>query len=183
MPRTATCRPSSSRRCRTGGRTSTAAVSRTAPRLIRELLEETKEAVGDTCGVVIRFAVDNLDVDMGITRDGDGRALVEYLAELPDLWDVNIANFPADARTARFAEEGAQEEYVAFVKQVTTKPVLAVGRYTSPDRMVSIVNAGLVDMIGAARPLDRRPLPSEEDRGRPHRGDPRMHRLQRLHHG
>ena len=136
-------------------------------RLIRELLEETREAVGDTCGVVIRFAVDNLDVDMGITGDGDGRALVEYLAELPDLWDVNIANFPADARTARFAEEGAQEEYVAFVKQVTSKPVLTVGRYTSPDRMVSIVNAGLVDMIGAARPSIADPfLPKKIEEGR-----------------
>ena len=136
-------------------------------RLIRELLEETKEAVGDTCGVVIRFAVDNLDVDMGITRDGDGRALVEYLAELPDLWDVNVANFPADARTARFAEEGAQEEYVAFVKQVTTKPVLAVGRYTSPDRMVSIVERGLVDLIGAARPSIADPfLPKKIQEGR-----------------
>ena len=136
-------------------------------RLIRELLEETREAVGDTCGVVIRFAVDNLDVDMGITADGDGRALVEHLAELPDLWDVNIANFPADARTARFAEEGAQEEYVAFVKQVTTRPVLTVGRYTSPDRMVSIVKAGLVDMIGAARPSIADPfLPKKIEEGR-----------------
>ena len=30
-------------------------------RLIRELLEDTKEAVGDACGVAFRFAVDNLD--------------------------------------------------------------------------------------------------------------------------
>lgn len=136
-------------------------------RLIRELLEETREAVGDTCGVVIRFAVHNLDVEMGITVDGDGRALVEHLAELPDLWDVNIANFPADARTARFAEEGAQEEYVAFVKQVTSKPVLAVGRYTSPDRMASIVGKGLVDLIGAARPSIADPfLPKKIEEGR-----------------
>ena len=136
-------------------------------RLIRELLEDTRDAVGDTCGIVLRFAVDNLDVDMGITRDGDGRALVEYVAELPDLWDVNIANFPADARTARFAEEGAQEDYIAFVKQVTTKPVLTVGRYTSPDRMVSIINKGLVDIIGAARPSIADPfLPAKIREGR-----------------
>ncbi len=136
-------------------------------RLIKELLEDTKEAVGDACGVAIRFAVDNLDVDMGIAHDGDGRALVEYVAELPDLWDVNIANFPADARTARFAEEGAQEDYIAFVKQVTTKPVLTVGRYTSPDRMVSIVNRGIVDMIGAARPSIADPfLPRKIEEGR-----------------
>ena len=136
-------------------------------RLIKELLEDTKDAVGDTCGVVIRFAVDNLDANTGITHDGEGRALVEYLAELPDLWDVNIANFPADARTARFAEEGAQEDYIAFVKQVTTKPVLTVGRYTSADRMVSIVNKGLVDMIGSARPSIADPfLPNKIKEGR-----------------
>ena len=136
-------------------------------RLIKELLEDTKEAVGDTCGVVIRFAVDNLDVDMGITFDGEGRDLVEYLAEVPDLWDVNIANFAADARTARFVEEGAQEDYISFVKQVTTKPVLTVGRYTTADRMVSIINKGLVDMIGAARPSIADPfLPRKIEEGR-----------------
>ncbi len=136
-------------------------------RLIRELLEDTRDAVGDTCGVVLRFAVDNLDSDTGITRDGDGCALVEYVAELPDLWDVNIADFPADARTARFAGEGAQEDYIAFVKQVTTKPVLTVGRYTSPDRMVSIINKGLVDIIGAARPSIADPfLPAKIREGR-----------------
>ena len=136
-------------------------------RLIRELLEETKDAVGAECAVAIRFAVDNLDTDMGITRDGDGRALVEYLAEIPDLWDVNIANFPADARTARFAEEGAQEEYISFVKTVTSKPVLTVGRYTTPDRMVSIIKQGLVDIIGAARPSIADPfLPRKIEEGR-----------------
>ncbi len=57
-------------------------------RLIRELLEETREAVGDRCGVVLRFAVDNLDTDMGITHDGEGRDLVEFVAELPDLWSL-----------------------------------------------------------------------------------------------
>ncbi|MEM7123556.1 MAG: FAD-dependent oxidoreductase [Pseudomonadota bacterium] len=136
-------------------------------RLIKELLEDTKDAVGDTCGVVIRFAVDNLDVDAGVTKDGDGRALVEYLAEMPDLWDVNIANFPADARTSRFAEEGHQESYIDFVKQVTTKPVVGVGRYTSADRMVSVVNKGIMDMIGAARPSIADPyLPKKIEEGR-----------------
>ena len=44
-------------------------------RLIRELLEDTKEAVGNTCGVAFRFAVDNLDRDVGITHDGDGHSV------------------------------------------------------------------------------------------------------------
>ena len=40
-------------------------------RLIRELLEETKDAIGDTCGVVIRFAVDELLGERGITKENE----------------------------------------------------------------------------------------------------------------
>ncbi|MCP5076261.1 MAG: FAD-dependent oxidoreductase [Rhodobacteraceae bacterium] len=136
-------------------------------RLIRELLEETKEAVGDSCAVAFRFAVDNLDRDCGITFDGEGRQLVEYLADVPDLWDVNIADFEADARTSRFAPEAAQEQYVSFVKQVTDKPVVGVGRFTSPDTMVGQIKRGVLDLIGAARPSIADPfLPAKVADGR-----------------
>jgi dimethylamine/trimethylamine dehydrogenase len=136
-------------------------------RLIRELLADTKDAVGGDRAVALRFAVDNLDAQLGITRDGDGRALVEHLAEVPDLWDVNIANFAADARTSRFAKEAAQEEYIAFVKQVTTKPVVGVGRFTSPDTMVGQIRRGILDFIGAARPSIADPfLPRKIEQGR-----------------
>ncbi len=53
------------------------------------------------------------------------------------------------------------------MKQVTTKPVVAVGRYTSPDRMVSLVKNGVLDMIGAARPSIADPfLPKKIEEGR-----------------
>jgi len=39
-----------------------------------------------------------------------------------------------------------------FVKSVTSKPVVTVGRFTSPDMMISQVKRGIVDFIGAARP-------------------------------
>ena len=136
-------------------------------RLIKELLEDTKDAVGDACAVAFRFAVDNLDRQVGITHDGDGRALVEYLAEVPDLWDVNVADFQADARTSRFAPEAAQEKYVSFVKQVTTRPVVGVGRFTSPDTMASQIRRGVLDLIGAARPAIADPfLPRKIEEGR-----------------
>ncbi len=136
-------------------------------RLIRELLADTKDAVGGACAVAFRFAVDNLDEQVGITCDGDGRALVEHLADVPDLWDVNIANFAADARSSRFAPEAAQEKYVAFVKQVTKKPVVGVGRFTSPDTMVGQIKRGVLDLIGAARPSIADPfLPSKIEQGR-----------------
>jgi len=136
-------------------------------RLMRELLEDTHDAVGDRCAVALRFAVSTLDADIGIAAEGEGRDLVEYLAELPDLWDVNIGGYPTDTRTARFAEEGAQEAHVDFVKTVTTKPVVTVGRYTSPDLMAARVRKGKTDFIGAARPSIADPfLPRKIAEGR-----------------
>ena len=41
---------------------------------------------------------------------------------------------------------------MAFVKQLTSKPVVGVGRFTSPDTMVSQLRRGVLDLIGAARP-------------------------------
>jgi len=135
-------------------------------RLIRELLEDTKEAVGDTCAVALRFGVHNLDRNTGIDSDSDGLALVEYLAELPDLWDVNVSDYEADARSSRFAAEAAQEEFVSFVKQVTSKPVVGVGRFTSPDTMASQIRRGVLDFIGAARPSISDPfLPHKIEQG------------------
>ncbi len=136
-------------------------------RLFREIIEEAKDAVGDTMGVIVRFAVDEMRGSEGLEADKEGREIVEMLAELPDLWDVNVAEWEHDSITSRFSEEGHQEPFIEFVKQVTTKPVVAVGRYTSPDRMVSIVKKGLVDMIGAARPSIADPyLPRKIEEGR-----------------
>jgi dimethylamine/trimethylamine dehydrogenase len=136
-------------------------------RFLRELIEETKEAVGDTCAVAVRFAVDELLGEAGITHQGEGHDVVAMLAELPDLWDVNISNWNNDSATSRFAKEGHQEKYISFVKTLTTKPVVGVGRYTSPDSMVSAIQRGVMDFIGAARPSIADPfLPNKIKEGR-----------------
>jgi len=136
-------------------------------RLLREVLEDTKDAVGDRCAVALRFAVDELMGPEGMTRDGEGRDLVEMLADLPDLWDVNVSSWENDSATSRFKPQGFQDDYVAFVKQVTSRPVVGVGRYTSPDAMVSLVKGGKLDFIGAARPSIADPfLPKKIEEGR-----------------
>ena len=63
--------------------------------------------------------------------------------------------------------EGYQEKYISFVKSLTSKPVVGVGRYTSPDTMVSLIQRGVMDMIGAARPSIADPfLPKKIEEGR-----------------
>ncbi|MBL9054253.1 MAG: FAD-dependent oxidoreductase, partial [Tabrizicola sp.] len=61
----------------------------------------------------------------------------------------------------------ALEPYMHWVKTVTTKPVVTVGRFTSPDTMVRWVKSGLTDLIGAARPSIADPfLPKKIEEGR-----------------
>ncbi len=136
-------------------------------RLLREVLEDTKAAVGDTCGVALRFGVEELLGDAGLSCEAEGRDVVEMLADLPDLWDVNLSGWENDSMTSRFAAQGFQDSYVSFVKQVTAKPVVGVGRYTSPDAMVSLIRSGALDLIGAARPSIADPfLPRKVAEGR-----------------
>ena len=136
-------------------------------RLLREVIEDTKAAVGDRCGVVVRLAVDELLGPDGLTTETEGRETIEMLAELPDMWDVNLSDFGNDAPTGRFVAEGHQEAYIAFVKRVTSKPVVGVGWFTSPDTMASQIRRGVLDMIGAARPFIADPfLPHKVEQGR-----------------
>jgi dimethylamine/trimethylamine dehydrogenase len=136
-------------------------------RLLRELIEDTKDTVGDTCAVAVRLAVDELMGEDGITHQGEGYDILAMLAELPDLWDVNISAWENDSGTSRFDKEGFQGRYISFVKTLTSKPVVGVGRYTTPEAMVFAVQHGLVDLVGAARPSIADPfLPQKIRQGR-----------------
>jgi dimethylamine/trimethylamine dehydrogenase len=135
-------------------------------RLLREVLEDTKDAVGDTCAVALRFATEEL-LGPGGVELAEAKEIVAMLAELPDLWDVNLAAWYNDSVPSRFAAEGAQEPFIDFVKQTTSKPVVGVGRFTSPDTMVSQLKRGVLDLIGCARPSIADPfLPRKIEEGR-----------------
>lgn len=135
-------------------------------RLFREVIEDTIDAVGDTCAVAVRLAVDELRGADGMQHNVEAQDVIEALAELPDLWDVNLSDWSNDSQSARFSDEGFQEQYTSFVKSVTTKPVVGVGRYTSPDTMAKLIRTGQLDLIGAARPSIADPfLPNKIEHG------------------
>jgi dimethylamine/trimethylamine dehydrogenase len=68
---------------------------------------------------------------------------------------------------SRFVKEGALEPYMRWVRSMTTKPVVTVGRFTSPDTMARWVKSGLTDLIGAARPSIADPfIPQKIEEGR-----------------
>ena len=135
-------------------------------RLLREILIDTKEAIGDTCAVPCRLSMDELLGSEGLEK-AEAEDVVGLLAEIPDLWDFCLAGWENDSRTSRFGEEGGHEPYLADLKRLTTKPVVGVGRYTSPDRMAAVIRKGLVDLIGCARPSISDPfLPRKVAEGR-----------------
>ncbi len=136
-------------------------------RLVRELIEETKAAIGDRCAVAVRFKADDTIGADGQPEFGERREMFALLAELPDLWDINIADYSLEMGVSRFTKEAALEPYMSWVKSVTTKPVVTVGRFTSPDTMVSQIRRGITDLIGAARPSIADPfLPRKIEEGR-----------------
>ncbi len=136
-------------------------------RLTREIVEDLKEAVGDRCAVALRFSTDELLRVPGENMASEAHEIVSMLSNLPDLWDLKSSSWVVETASARFSEQGAQEPLVSFAKSLTSKPVVGVGRFTSPDAMVSQIKRGVLDLIGAARPSIADPfLPAKIDAGR-----------------
>ena len=135
-------------------------------RLLREILEDTLDEVAGRAGVAVRISLDELVGDKGLELH-EAEDAIGMLAELPDLWDVTLSDWSNDSQTSRFAPEAAEEPYILNIKKLTTKPVVGVGRFTSPDTMVSQIKRGLIDFIGAARPSIADPfLPRKIEEGR-----------------
>jgi dimethylamine/trimethylamine dehydrogenase len=120
-------------------------------RLFRELLDETRAAVGDRCAVAARFSAEGHG-ETHLSGD-EARDVLGMLGPMADLWDLVVADYYGEEMaSSRFAAEGALESKVAYARALTGKPVVSVGRFTSPDTMVRQIRSGVLDFIGAARP-------------------------------
>jgi dimethylamine/trimethylamine dehydrogenase len=134
-------------------------------RLLREVIEDTVEAIGDTCAVAVRYSATLGTQELRVTDDS--RGMLEILADIPDLWDVALDDHSLEMGTSRFVKEAAFESAVAWVKELVRKPVVSVGRFTSPDTMLHMIKNGVIDLIGCARPSIADPfIPEKIDQGR-----------------
>ena len=132
-------------------------------RLLREVLEDTREQVEGRAAVACRITIDELLGPAGIGR-AELEEILGAVGELPDLWDFVLGSWEDDSNTSRFGPEGEQEQYVRGLKALTGKPVVGVGRFTSPDLMVRQITGGVLDLIGAARPSIADPFLPEKIR-------------------
>ena len=133
-----------------------------------ETIELVRDAVGADCAIAVRHQLDGLGPAGVELREA--LAFVELADPLVDLWDVNIgsiAEWGGDSGPSRFFVEGYQLEWTRHVRDHTGKPIVGVGRFTSPDAMVEAVRSGALDLIGAARPSIADPfLPRKLEQGR-----------------
>ena len=136
-------------------------------RLTRELIEVIKDAVGDSCGVAVRFSADLGPGGPAPIERGEQQEMFAMLAELPDIWDIAVNDFSYECGTSQFVKEAWNEPYYDGFKAMTTKPLVGVGRFTSPDAILRQITQGRLDLIGAARPSIADPfLPRKIEEGR-----------------
>ncbi len=134
-------------------------------RFIQEVVNDARDAVGDTMGITLRLSLEEMG-DLGFSNE-EVRDFIEMNKDLPDLWDLAHGAWEDCSGPSRFVEEAAQQNLVSGIKSLTDKPVVGVGRFTSPDVMVKQINSGNLDFIGCARPSIADPfLPNKIDEGR-----------------
>jgi dimethylamine/trimethylamine dehydrogenase len=135
-------------------------------RFVREVIGDMRDAVGDCMALTLRVSLDEAIGDLGFSN-AELRDFIAMNGDLPDLWDLAHGTWEDCSGPSRFKEEAAQEELVRGIRELTSRPVVGVGRFTSPDVMARLVRHGTLDFIGCARPSIADPfLPVKVQEGR-----------------
>jgi len=135
-------------------------------RFVREVVADARDCIGDSMGITLRLSLDEMIGELGFANS-EVRDFIEMHKDLPDLWDLAHGAWEDCSGPSRFKEEAAQFDLVTGIKALTDKPVVGVGRFTSPDVMVKQIKTGTLDLIGCARPSIADPfLPTKIAEGR-----------------
>jgi dimethylamine/trimethylamine dehydrogenase len=136
-------------------------------RLVEHLIDAVREATYGRCAVALRISMQELRGRPSEVAPTEAHEVIGHLKDAPDLFDVKMDYSSTDCAPSRFVPEGSHETTIDFMKTITDKPVVGVGRFTSPDTMVSQIKRGVLDLIGGARPSIADPfLPQKIDEGR-----------------
>ncbi|MBO9451952.1 FAD-dependent oxidoreductase [Tropicibacter sp. R16_0] len=135
-------------------------------RFSQEVIADMRDAIGDTMAITLRVSLDETIGELGFSN-AEVRDYIEMNKDLPDLWDLAQGTWEDCSGPSRFKEEAAQEQLVRGIHELTDKPIVGVGRFTSPDVMAKMVKTGTLDFIGCARPSIADPfLPKKIEEGR-----------------
>ncbi|GLS87058.1 NADH:flavin oxidoreductase [Cypionkella aquatica] len=135
-------------------------------RFVREVFSDMRDAVGDTMALTLRVSLDEQIGKLGFSN-AELRDFIAMNGDLPDLWDLAQGTWEDCSGPSRFKDEAAQETLVQGIRALTNRPVVGVGRFTSPDVMAKMIRQGALDFIGCARPSIADPfLPKKIEEGR-----------------
>ena len=136
-------------------------------RLVADLLDSVREATQGRCAVALRISMQELRGRPSDVAPSEAHEVIGLLKDAPDLFDVKMDYSAYDCAPSRFVAEGSHAPVIDFIKSMTDKPVVGVGRFTSPDTMVDMIKRGVLDLIGGARPSIADPfLPNKINEGR-----------------
>ena len=143
-------------------------------RFFLELMHALKRSLGDRCGITTRFEMDTLHGPAGVEAHEDGVRLLELfrregVVDAVALKIGDYAEWGEDAGVSRFRKSGWMVPFIKQGKSILGPdiPVVGNGRLTSPDDMVALIRAGVLDIVGAARPSIADPfLPTKISEGR-----------------
>jgi len=134
-------------------------------RFVREVVADAREETKGEMAISLRLSLHE-EGTLGFSN-AEARDFIAMNSDLPDLWDLAHGTWENCSGTSRFVPEAAQEDLVRGIRELTSKPVVGVGRFTSVDEMVRQVKEGILDFIGAARPSIADPfLPKKIEEGR-----------------
>ncbi len=135
-------------------------------RFVREVVADARDEIGDSMAITLRISLEEMVGDLGFSNN-ELRDFIAMHADLPDLWDLAHGAWEDCSGPSRFKDEAAQQPLVKGIKELTGKPVVGVGRFTSPDVMIKQISSGTLDFIGCARPSIADPfLPNKISEGR-----------------
>jgi 2,4-dienoyl-CoA reductase-like NADH-dependent reductase (Old Yellow Enzyme family) len=143
-------------------------------RFFIELLHALKRELGANSAITTRFEMDTLHGPDGVEAHEDGVRLLELfrregVVDLVALKIGDYAEWGEDAGVSRFRKSGWMTPFIKQGKAILGAdiPVVGNGRLTSPDDMVALLRAGVLDIVGAARPSIADPfLPVKISEGR-----------------
>jgi dimethylamine/trimethylamine dehydrogenase len=136
-------------------------------RLVEELIDAVRNATQGRCAVALRVSMQELRARPSDVAPSEAHEVIGLLKDAPDLFDVKMDYSAYDCAASRYTPEGSHEPVIDFLKSITDKPVVGVGRFTSPDTMLGQIKRGVLDFIGGARPSIADPfLPKKIEEGR-----------------
>ena len=126
-----------------------------------------RDAVGDTMAHHLRVSLDETIGDMGFSNAEvrDFIAMNARICPTCGIWPMARGRTAPARRGSR--KRRRRNSFVPASASCRTRPVVGVGRFTSPDVMARMIRQGTLDFIGCARPSIADPfLPKKIEEGR-----------------